>query len=72
MVLFSHDTGVEILHKKRNHESEILKRGEQIDGNPLQAILRNSNTLFVRTEYPYFIYQFELGDEPAKLIKKVD
>ena len=68
--MLGHDTGVEILHKERNYESEILKRGEQIDGGPFQAILRNGNTLFVRTRKK--IYQFELGDEPAKLIKKVD
>ena len=52
VVLLSIDTGVEILHKNRNFESEILKKGEQIDGELDQTILRNGNTLFVRTYDP--------------------
>ena len=39
VVLLDAETGVEILHKERNYSSEILKEGEQIDGDPHQAIL---------------------------------
>ena len=58
-------TGVEILHKKRNYESEVLKKDEQIDGYVHQAIFIKEKTLLVRTNDPFFIYLFELGDKPA-------
>ena len=61
---------VEIFNKSQDYQSEVLKGGEKFKGDVHQIQFGKENNLFIR-ETPY-IHHYELGDQPAKLKRKID
>ena len=52
--------------------SRKISNAKEVIGLAHTAILRDDNTLIVRTIEPSYIFIYQLGDQLVKLIRKID